>query len=69
MNQQQQTIDPRLEWIAQALQDAAQALPPAARAAYIAKAGADLGVIARDLLAGSQAAQQDFVPVRDQAEG
>jgi hypothetical protein len=46
--------DPRLTWITQALNDAAQGLPPAARAAYVAQANAELGVIAGALHSAAQ---------------
>jgi hypothetical protein len=55
----EQKQDP-LAWITQALNDAAQTLPPAARAAFIAKANADLTELARALQEPAQA----FVPQR-----
>ena len=55
----EQKQDP-LAWITQALNDAAQTLPPAARAAFIAKANSDLTDLARAL----QETTQAFVPQR-----
>jgi hypothetical protein len=55
----EQKQDP-LTWITQALNDAAQTLPPAARAAFIAKANSDLTDLARALQEPAQA----FVPQR-----
>ena len=59
-----QQLDPRLSWIAQALNDAAQTLQPAARAAYVAQANRELGAIAGALHAGAQEPAQAFVPQR-----
>lgn len=61
---EQQQPDPRLAWITQALNDAAQTLQPAARAAYVAQANRELGAIAGALHAGAQEPAQAFVPQR-----
>lgn len=61
---EQQQPDPRLAWITQALNDASQTLQPAARAAYVAQANRELGVIAGALYAGAQEPEQAFVPQR-----
>lgn len=60
---EQQKPDP-LAWITQALNDASQALPPAARAAYVAKANMELTALAGALHAGAQEPAQAFVPQR-----
>lgn len=60
---EQQKPDP-LAWITQALNDAAQTLPPAARAAYVAQANRELGVLAGALHAGAHEPAQAFVPQR-----
>ena len=61
---EQQKPDTRLDWITQALNDAAQTLPPAARAAYVQKANIELTVLAGALHAGAQEPAQAFVPQR-----